>query len=105
MIDPPTSPYDHLICQTPPFRLLLGITEYCFKDKDLLNESIHTACFDKGIRSDDLEFVESVKGWRDVICLKSMDGYEKLFTDTKMYFDHRLEDAKIASDKLIRLLE
>jgi prephenate dehydrogenase (NADP+) len=37
------NPYDNLICQTPPFRLRLGIAEYLFKDDELLEESIETA--------------------------------------------------------------
>jgi len=59
-----------------------------------LAESITAACEDKEIRGDDLEFVEAVRGWRDVIRMKSMDGYRDLFTKTSTYFDSRLEDAK-----------
>src|SRR5690606_13366661 len=28
------NPYDNLICQTPPFRLRLGIAEFLFKDEE-----------------------------------------------------------------------
>src|SRR5690606_10455930 len=37
------NPYENLICQTPPFRLRLGIAEYLFKNADLLEETIQTA--------------------------------------------------------------
>ncbi|WP_246230160.1 hypothetical protein [Mucilaginibacter humi] len=41
------NPYDNLICQTPPFRLRLGIAEYLFKDEELLEESIRPRCMIK----------------------------------------------------------
>jgi hypothetical protein len=52
------------------------------------------ACLLKEIRGDDLEFVESVREWRDVISAKSMKGYEALFTKTSRYFESRLDEAK-----------
>ncbi|RAL01592.1 prephenate dehydrogenase (NADP(+)) [Aspergillus ibericus CBS 121593] len=49
-------PYDHMICSTPLFRLWLGVTEYLFRNPDLLDEALDTAVDDKTFRSDDLEF-------------------------------------------------
>lgn len=65
-------PYDHMICSTPVseksvhsrrcvnvkqlFRIWLGVTEYLFRNEDLLDEVINTAIEDNTFRSDDLEF-------------------------------------------------
>jgi prephenate dehydrogenase (NADP+) len=64
-------PYDHMICSTPVgalcdetgyangtqlFRIWLGVTEYLFRNENLLNEAIRTAIEDNTFRSDDLEF-------------------------------------------------
>ncbi len=79
------NPYDNLICQTPPFRLRLGIAEYLFKNEDLLEESIETALFDKTIRGD-------------------MEGYKKHFNQVQTFFNDRLEEGKKQSAELIRRL-
>jgi prephenate dehydrogenase (NADP+) len=49
-------PYDHMICSTPLFRMWLGITEYLFRNEELLEEVIETAIEDDTFRADDLEF-------------------------------------------------
>jgi prephenate dehydrogenase (NADP+) len=67
-------PYDHMICSTPVsplfgdflkgirpnfvqlFRLWLGVTEYLFRNPELLDEALDTAIDDNNFRSDDLEF-------------------------------------------------
>jgi prephenate dehydrogenase (NADP+) len=61
------NPYDQLLLQTPPFRLLVGIAEYLFRNPELLEESIKAALFDKEIRADDIQFVIAVQGWANVI--------------------------------------
>lgn len=38
------------------FRVWLGVTEYLFRNEDLLDEAINTAIEDNTFRSDDLEF-------------------------------------------------
>lgn len=38
------------------FRLWLGITEYLFRNRELLDEVVDTAIEDNTFRSDDLEF-------------------------------------------------
>ena len=38
------------------FRIWLGVTEYLFRDEELLDEVINTAIEDNTFRSDDLEF-------------------------------------------------
>jgi prephenate dehydrogenase (NADP+) len=98
------NPYDNLICQTPPFRLRLGIAEYLFKNEELLEESIETALYDKTIRGDDLEFHSAVREWSSIIGYGDMEGYKKHFNDVQAFFDGRLEEGKKQSAELIRRL-
>src|SRR6201996_6347065 len=98
------NPYDNLICQTPPFRLRLGIAEYLFKNEELLEESIVTALYDKTIRGDDLEFHSAVREWSAIIGYGDMEGYKKHFNDTKAFFADRLEEGNRQSAELIRRL-
>ncbi len=97
-------PYDHLICQTPPFRLLLGITEYLFRDEQLLEDSINAALFDKGIRADDCEFYTAAKGWVECIALNNSEAYRQRFEMTSAFFRDRVPEAKSASDKMLESL-
>jgi len=98
------NPYDNLICQTPPFRLRLGIAEYLFKNEELLEESIKTALYDKTIRGDDLEFHSAVREWSAIIGYGDMEGYKKHFNEVQTFFSHRLEEGKAQSAELIRRL-
>ncbi|MDR6940318.1 prephenate dehydrogenase [Mucilaginibacter pocheonensis] len=98
------NPYDNLICQTPPFRLRLGIAEYLFKNEELLEESIETALYDKTIRGDDLEFHSAVREWSSIIGYGDMEGYKKHFNEVQAFFDGRLEEGKKQSAELIRRL-
>jgi len=98
------NPYDNLICQTPPFRLRLGIAEYLFKNEDLLEESIETALYDKAIRGDDLEFHSAVREWSSIIGYGDMEGYKKHFNEVQAFFGDRLEEGKKQSAELIRRL-
>lgn len=98
------NPYDNLICQTPPFRLRLGIAEYLFKNDDLLEESINTALFDKTIRGDDLEFHSAVREWASIIGYGDLEGYKAHFEATKAFFAHRLQDGLEQSAELINRL-
>lgn len=98
------NPYDNLICQTPPFRLRLGIAEYLFKNEQLLEESIEAALYDKTIRGDDLEFHSAVREWSAIIGYGDMEGYKKHFNEVQAFFRGRLEEGKIQSAELIRRL-
>jgi prephenate dehydrogenase (NADP+) len=88
-----TKPYDHLICQTPPFRLLLGITEYLFRKSELLESAIEAALTCKDIRADDLEFYRAVMGWAETIQVGNMDTYKHRFEETANYFVDRIPEA------------
>lgn len=98
------NPYDNLICQTPPFRLRLGIAEYLFKNEELLEESIETALYDKTIRGDDLEFHSAVREWSSIIGYGDMEGYKKHFNEVQSFFKGRLEEGNKQSAELIRRL-
>ena len=98
------NPYENLICQTPPFRLRLGIAEYLFKNKTLLEETIQTALYDKSIRADDLEFHSAVREWASIIEYGDMDGYIAHFNQVKEFFSDRLSDGASQSTRLIEKL-
>lgn len=67
-------PYDHMICSTPLFRLWLGITEYVYRNEELLEECITTAIDDQSFRADDLEFTFAARDWSERVSLGHMDG-------------------------------
>lgn len=98
------NPYDHLICQTPPFRLRLGIAEYLFKNEVLLEETIQAALYDKNIRKDDLEFHTAVHEWASIIGYGDMKGYKAHFEAAKTFFGERLLPARELSSEMIKLL-
>ncbi|HEY1024746.1 MAG TPA: prephenate dehydrogenase [Sphingobacteriaceae bacterium] len=98
------NPYENLICQTPPFRLRLGIAEYLFKNEALLEESIQTALYDRTIRADDLEFHSAVREWSSIIGYGDMNGYKQHFEQTKAFFHNRLEEGRLQSTEMIRRL-
>jgi prephenate dehydrogenase (NADP+) len=98
------NPYNNLICQTPPFRLRLGIAEYLFRNPALLEESIKAALYDKGIRGDDLEFHTAVREWETIIRNGDTVGYHNQFTDTKEFFKDRLIEGRKKSVELINRL-
>ncbi|KAG4085081.1 hypothetical protein H8356DRAFT_1062436 [Neocallimastix lanati (nom. inval.)] len=95
------NPYDHMICETPIFRLLLGIAEYLFRNKDFLDEAIEAALTDKNIRADDLEYCLSATIWENIIHYKDMDHYQMLFEEVSEFFKERLSEASNASSLLI----
>lgn len=98
------NPYENLICQTPPFRLRLGIAEYLFKNAELLEETIRTALYDKSIRADDLEFHSAVREWASIIEYGDMSGYLSHFDQVKDFFSDRLQEGAQQSSKLIARL-
>jgi prephenate dehydrogenase (NADP+) len=98
------NPYDNLICQTPPFRLRLGIVEYLFRDEELLEESVNAAIYNKQIRTDDLEFHSAVREWSSIIGYGDINGYKHHFNDAKQFFEDRLEHGRQQSSELISRL-
>lgn len=98
------NPYKNLICQTPQYQLFLGITEYLFRNPDLLEESIQTALFNKEMRRDDLEFHTAVREWSTIIENGDSAGYKNKFEKTRAFFNDRLEEGMKRSDELIKRL-
>ncbi|MBI3333941.1 prephenate dehydrogenase [Candidatus Pacearchaeota archaeon] len=98
------NPYQNMICQTPIFRLRLGIAEYLFKHPVLLKESIDAALFDKRLRGDDLEFHNAVRQWSSLISDRSMRRYEREFEAVKLFFKDRSDEGKLKSNLLIQRL-
>ncbi|KAJ9448887.1 putative prephenate dehydrogenase [Diplonema papillatum] len=98
-------PFQHLaVCETPIFRLRLGIAEYLFSNEQMLRDSIHTACFDKSIRADDFEFTAAVREWCTIILHNDSAGYAAQFEQGRSFFADRLADGVAMSTKLIRRL-
>lgn len=98
------NPYDHMICQTPPFKLRLGIAEYLFRNSDLLEESLNTAIHDKEMLGDDLKFHSAVNEWASIVEHGDMVGYKQQFDDTKEFFKTMIPEAKEKSTELIKRL-
>lgn len=98
------NPYDNLICQTPPFRLRLGIAEYLFRNDQMLEQSIQAALYDKSIRMDDLEFHTAVHEWASLIEYGDMKGYKEHFEAAKNFFSNRLENGLKQSAEMINKL-
>ncbi|MFC5282479.1 prephenate dehydrogenase/arogenate dehydrogenase family protein [Pedobacter alpinus] len=98
------NPYDNMVCQTPPFKLRLGIVEYLFKNDDLLERTIEAALYDKSIRGDDLEFHTAVREWASLIHYKDMEGYKSHFMQAKTFFEPLLEKGRAQSAELIKRL-
>ncbi|MBI2629598.1 prephenate dehydrogenase/arogenate dehydrogenase family protein [Candidatus Pacearchaeota archaeon] len=98
------NPYKNLMCQTPLFRLRLGIAEYLFRNPELLEESVRTALFDKGIRGDDLEFHTAVREWASIISHGDTEGYKQQFDATREFFKERIPEGMKRSNELIKRL-
>ena len=98
------NPYDNMICQTPPFRLRLGIVEYLFRNAELLEETIQTALHDRKIRRDDLEFHTAVREWSTTIGNGDVAGYHNRFEYTRSFFADRIPEGMRRSGELIRML-
>lgn len=102
--NPKINPYDNLICQTPVFRLRLGIAEYLFRHPDLLEESLQAAFYDKYLRSDDLEFRMAVREWAAIIRSWDTSAYHSHFDDTRAFFADRIPEGMSKSGELIQKL-
>lgn len=98
------NPYEHLICQTPPFKLRLGIAEYLFRNEEMLKKAIETALYDKSIRADDLEFHTAVHEWASIIGYGDINGYKAHFEEAKTFFESRLTNGLKLSTQLITRL-
>ncbi|TQB76987.1 prephenate dehydrogenase (NADP(+)) [Monascus purpureus] len=99
-------PYDHMICSTPLFRLWLGVTEYLFRNPDLLEEALNTAIDDSTFRSDDLEFTFAARAWSDCVSFGDFESYRDRFERIQQYFSPRFpEAAKLGNEMMRTILE
>lgn len=95
------NPYKNLVCQTPPFKLRVGLAEYLFLNDDLLEETIETAIKDKSNIIDDLAFHTAVHEWTNILELGDKKAYEQHFDATKKFLAPRLEEGRRKSNELI----
>ncbi|KAI1026800.1 hypothetical protein LB505_000723 [Fusarium chuoi] len=95
-------PYDHMLCSTPLFRLRLGVTEYLFRNEDVLEAAIETAIEDKTYRSDDLEFTFAARAWAECVNLGHFETWEKRFVSTQQFFEPRFEEAKVVGNQMMK---
>ncbi|KAI9295727.1 hypothetical protein K502DRAFT_315450 [Neoconidiobolus thromboides FSU 785] len=97
-------PYNHIVCQTPPFRVWLGIVEYLFTNYELLNETMDCALHDKEIRLDDLSFFSATQSWAQTINLGVMESYKKKFLNIQNFFESRLKEGQLMSSQMFELI-
>ncbi|CEP19597.1 hypothetical protein [Parasitella parasitica] len=98
------NPYEHLVCQTPLFRMWMGITEYLFRNQAMLDDAIHAALYRKDIRPDDMEFVTCARGWAESVSLGSMEGYRKRFEETAAFFKDQFAESTVVGNRMIAMI-
>ncbi|RGB40982.1 hypothetical protein C1646_348728 [Rhizophagus diaphanus] len=98
------NPYEHMVCQTPLFRLWTGITEYLFRNTDMLEAAIHSALYSKDIRADDMEFYSASKGWAECVDIGNMQTYQKRFEDTAKFFESRFDESNKIGREMIKVI-
>ena len=97
-------PYDHMICSTPLFRIWLGVTEYLFRNEELLDEVINTAIEDNTFRSDDLEFTFAARAWSDCVSFGAFEPYRDRFEKIQQYFGPRFPEAVRVGNEMIETI-
>ncbi|ODV88590.1 hypothetical protein CANCADRAFT_125622 [Tortispora caseinolytica NRRL Y-17796] len=95
------NPFDHMICSTPIFRILIGVTEYVFATS-LLDDAINTGINDHSFRHDDLEFTLAARSWADVVAAGSFDLYKHRFEKVSQFFVPQKDDALAVGNKMIQ---
>ncbi len=98
------NPYDNMICQTPPFRLRLGIVEYLLRTPELLEESIQTSLSDLKLRNHNLEFHTAVREWATIVGNGDVPAYHRQFESAREFFSDRIPEGMKKSGELIRRL-
>ncbi|WP_367915158.1 prephenate dehydrogenase/arogenate dehydrogenase family protein [Leadbetterella sp. DM7] len=97
-------PYKNMVCQTPPFRLRVGLAEYLFYNEDLLRESLETALTDRSNYIDDLAYHTAVHEWTNILEIGDRRTYEKHFTATSRFLGDRLQEGRDKSTLLLNRL-
>ena len=96
------NPYEHMICQTPPFKFRLGIVERLFRDDLLLYDVAHCASRNPVVLKHDAIFVDAVNSWVDVVTRRDEGEYTKLFLQTQEFFVSHLAQGQQKSSDLIK---
>jgi len=86
------------------FRIWLGVTEYLFRNEDLLDEVIKTAIEDNTFRSDDLEFTFAARAWSDCVSFGAFEPYRDRFEKTQQYFAPRFPEAVRVGNEMIKTI-
>lgn len=94
-------PYDHMICSTPLFRILLGVTEYLFMTPGLLDRCISDSLSSYKYRGDDVEFVVATRQWSKTVRNGDNEAYRKMFEETQQYFAHMFPGASKIGNEMI----
>ncbi len=94
-------PRRNLICQTPLYRLRVGIVEYLHNHSELYKNSIAAFLNSSAIEKDDSEFCDAANTWADIIQKRDTKEYDHTFSMVKEFFASRLDEAKKKSDALI----
>ncbi|KAJ6103644.1 hypothetical protein N7486_003866 [Penicillium sp. IBT 16267x] len=97
-------PYDHMICSTPLFRLWLGVTEYLFRNSELLEEALDTAIDETTFRSDDLEFTFAARAWSDCVSFGDFESYRDRFERIADYFAPRFPEAATIGNEMMKTI-
>ena len=82
----------------------LGITEYLFRNDEILEEAIDTAIDDNTFRADDLEFTFAARDWSTRVMLGNFDGYREKFENIQRYFEPRFPDATKLGNEMIKTI-
>lgn len=97
-------PYDHMICSTPLFRILLGVTEYIFMTPGLLDACIEDSISHTAYRGDDIEFVVAARTWSVAVRNADFAAYKKLFEETQVYFKDIMAEASNVGNQMIKAI-
>lgn len=98
-------PFLHLsLAATPVFRLWIGVAEYLFRSPALLDEAITAAVWDKGHRSDDVEFLLAARGWSQCVSDGDFEGYRRRFEETMKFFEPRFEESRKQGNALFAFI-
>jgi prephenate dehydrogenase (NADP+) len=87
------------------FRLWLGISEYVYRNPELLDECIDTAITDNTFRADDLEFTFAARAWSELVNLGNMDAYREKFEKIQTFFAPRFAEATKIGNEMIKTIE
>ncbi len=96
------NPYEHMICQTPPFRMRLGLVERLFADNELLKLATKSSQLYPALLKHDRLFCDSVNSWANCIFNKDEKQYNHIFAQTQLFFTSHLDEGKERSSNLLK---